>query len=659
VRSIHIIDGKLGWLPRPGAAPVWASIPRLDAAANGPDGALRLAGTLLGAGRTFELSGELGPLAGLTDGGAVGPWPLRLTLRDKAARLELTGSIAQPMRGRGLALQVDASVGDFAGFEPFLPPGVPVPHDATAVLRVADGKESGRASLTGITLHLGRLPPGQPLPGVDISRADFSAPALDGPLHAELEGRADVGALKLVADAGSLAALLPGAEPPAPVPIEATLDAGAAHFSAKGTVAHPAALAGVELDASASVPDLAAFAPLLGRPLPKLAQVAFDGHLSGDLSGGGAIGVRKATLSLPQARIAGDVEVRPGARPDVRAHLTSPRLDLDALLAVLLAPPAAPPPAPAPAAAAPSGPPRLFPDTPIDVSALDRIDLDVDFHVDALRAGGAGYTQVAGTAKLRDGKLVLDPLAGTTPGGAAEARLSIDARAAVPGFALVLRAPSLQLAPLVAAFGASAPIGGSISVEADLQGVGRSPHAIAASLDGHLGVQSVDAEIDNRELISLLRLSRLPEVPLGSGGTTKLRCFALRLDASNGIATVGALVADLHRLVVTGGGALDLGQEQFALQLRPLLRVGGALGGIVVPVRVGGGFFDPKVTVGAGGKGGLPIAGPGASDPCGPALAAAAGAGVPALKPAAEAAVPALLKGAPKTALDVLKGLIK
>jgi hypothetical protein len=119
------------------------------------------------------------------------------------------------------------------------------------------------------------------------------------------------------------------------------------------------------------------------------------------------------------------------------------------------------------------------------------------------------------------------------------------------------------------------------------------------------------------------------------------------------------MVLDAQRVAVAGGGSFDFGQEQLALQLRPLLRLGGGGSGVVVPVRVAGSFLDPKITSEAGGKGGPPITGAGVADPCAPALAVVYGPSLGKPKPAAAVVVAKPEAAGSPSAIDVLKELIK
>ncbi|HET9018170.1 MAG TPA: AsmA-like C-terminal region-containing protein, partial [Acetobacteraceae bacterium] len=301
---------------------------------------------------------------------------------------------------------------------------------------------------------------------------------------------------------------------------------------------------------------------------------------------------------------------------------------------------------------APSPPPppaRVFSDTPFDLAPLRAADADLQLTVAALQTGGVTYSDVAGHLVLQGGRLTLDPLAGQSPGGRLQGRLAIDAAAAeAPPVSLALQAPSLSLAPFAAALGHAGMLDGAAAVDADLKGAGNSPHALAASLGGHLTVIARDADIDNALLAAtlggVLHAARLPENALGAG-RTKLRCLDLRLNAAGGKVTVASLLLDTPKLALQGGGAIDLATEGLNLHLRPMLRVGA---GVVVPVRVGGTLTDPKPGLDAAGAAKMVLGGGAVpADLCGPAGGAQAA-------PPAAASPPAK----PPNPVDILRGLL-
>jgi hypothetical protein len=139
---------------------------------------------------------------------------------------------------------------------------------------------------------------------------------------------------------------------------------------------------------------------------------------------------------------------------------------------------------------------------------------------------------------------------------------------------------------------------GNLEVYADLHGAGDSPHAIAASLGGSLGLAMAGGTVDNRLLGSLLGkvLNSLNALDLvGKGGNSELRCFGMRVDASNGVAAIKVLALNSSLLTMTGAGTVNLGAETVAMALRPQARVAGT--SLVIPVAVSGPIRDPAVKV--------------------------------------------------------------
>ena len=104
--------------------------------------------------------------------------------------------------------------------------------------------------------------------------------------------------------------------------------------------------------------------------------------------------------------------------------------------------------------------------------------------------------------------------------------------------------------------------------------------------------------IDNRLLGSLLGkvMDSLNALDLvGKGGTSAVKCFALRMDARHGIGAINPLALSSSLLTMTGVGTINLGAETVALALRPQARVAGT--GLVIPIAVSGPIRDPAVKV--------------------------------------------------------------
>jgi AsmA protein len=512
--------------------------------------------------------------------------------------------------------------------------------------------------------------------GLQIVSMDIDAPKQDQPVRITAQVSMAGTPVSLAANLGTPGALL-NTQATAPVPVDITLQAANASLTVKGTMAHPETLSGATLALAATIPDLGALSALAHRPLPAVKQIAFQGQLT-DAAGGFRHGATLQTMKLAttDGDLSGEIGWLAGPPHALTGKLHADRIDADALLAAAGKPVTNPPPAGATASQAAPPPPapkpangsgRLFPDTPIPFGLLRQANADVALSVGDLKTGGSDYRSIDLHAVLQDGKLSVTPLSADLPEGRLTASLTVDSSAAVPPVAITLHAPGLEVAPLLAAAGLPGYASGRLEVYADLHGAGDTPHAIAAGLDGNLGLAMQNGTIDvallNRLLGPVLERANLLGL-LAHGGSSALRCFALRADVRHGVAELRALDLNSSALTMDGSGSVNLGEETLALHLRPQGRLAGT--GIVVPLRVTGPVRRPDATVDALGTaesnagtvagavigsttplgliggvlGGDKLFGGGSGDPCAGPLALARGLAAPAAASSSAAAQP-------------------
>ncbi|MBW4093138.1 MAG: AsmA family protein [Proteobacteria bacterium] len=562
------------------------------------------------------------------------------------------------------------------------PAAAPAPSSGPGLfvqdLRIQDGTLGYRNDATGAETT------------VALRQAQLHAAGPRAPLRLDATATMNGAPVSLTGRTGSLAALeapAPSAPPPAaspaapspsaaspaaaPWPVRLVLTAAGARLAADGTIADPLAGRGVALHFDLHIPDLRALGAIAGAALPPVREIALTGRLvaPGTIAQGARL--QGFALTLPQGRLAGTLAVRLGAVPALSGSLTSPSLDADALLAELHqggasghpaagAPPgqpatavpsgpAAPPARPSPAAAR-SG--HLIPDTTLPLGLLRRADADLSVSVAALRSGGETWRNLAFHLALAHGKLVLAPFTATPPAGPLSLRLTLDAAQKVPQAALSLHAPGLALASLLALAGEKGLATGDVALVADLHGAGTSLHAIAAGLDGVVAATMTGGTIDNAVLDRLFGgvLARANLAGLvAHGGTSTIRCLALRLVAQHGVAQVAPFLFASTLTTISGAGTVHLGSETLDLLLHPQGRVGGT--GFSVPVRVSGGWAHPNAALSARGAaeagigvalsllGGKKLGVPQAvqAPTCATALALARGQQPPAAAPAAPA----------------------
>ncbi len=524
-------------------------------------------------------------------------------------------------------------------------PSTPRPKTVTALDRmdIEAGRVTWHDGVTGRTIT------------ADVSRASMQAG--DGPVHLVADAVSDGTPVKVDATLGTLPQLtgaVPGAWPvkltatlgEASVALDGTADPVARRLSGRveasvpdlarlgALLQHPAWPPMRDIHFAATLPesgglpqdvsvqlgaaDLGRFLPgatlghlSLSWPAGQPARLEAEGALagapwqvaSGLVPAGSGAGLRGLHLSSALGDLAGDVAVTATPRMAVRGTLVSTRLDLDALRAlrggqaVRAAPsipgPALPASVPLPTTPAP---PRIFSDVPIPWGILQLADADLQLSIGALRAGGADYRNVAGHVVLQDGVLRIDPASAQAPEGRVDFSTSVDSRVPTPPVILNLRSGGFALDPLLRGLGLPGGSDATVELDVALHASGTTPHALAASLDGHVGIAMVDGNVSNAALSAVLGdVMRSAGAKLDPNGRSHVRCLALRADALSGQVTLPVLKLDSARLLVEGGGTLNLRDETLALHLRPLLRLGGA--GVSAPVRVEGSMRRPVVAL--------------------------------------------------------------
>lgn len=611
IAAAEIKDGMLVW--RDGAAGriITVSLPKLSVRSDTGESPMTIAADLKVNNAPLSIKAETGSLARLLREADRTPMPVKLAVAAGTATFSAEGTIIDPTKGKGYAMAVSASIPDSAALVALLPPGivdtkaVPAGRDIALSARVTD--EAGPLpAITGLTLRTGPVSLPIETGGLRIEKLDIAAPAVAQPITLSIAARLDAMPLTIAGRLGHPGFDKPGA---AALPIDLRVTAGGTVITAKGSVARPSDLAGVAIDLTARIPDLAELSPLARRPLPPLKTIAFQGRLvdgAGGLLKGSAL--KDMRLTLPQGDLAGELGIGMATPVSVTASLRSERIDADALLALLEKTEAAPAPASAPGQpAAPQARParsdRLIPDDPIPFALLRQANADLRVKVGTLRFDKADYRAIDAHLVIDDGKLRLDPFTAQAPEGRMTATLTADATQAEPRVHLTAHSPGITLRTLLAAMGVRQAAAGQVEMRLDLTGAGSTPRAIAASLSGMVGVAMASGTIDTKVLGgSVGKVSKdlaLLELIGRSGGTADIRCIAVRFDARDGVARARTMLLSSSLLTADGGGSINLRDETMDLLLRPQGRMGGT--GFRVPVKVAGPLRAPRVDVDASG----------------------------------------------------------
>jgi AsmA protein len=609
LEAVKISNGLLTIKEAGAAAPVIVVLPTLIGMADSLAAPLHLTAEATLGAMPFSATGVVGPIMQLSGIGTA-PWPVDMAFQLGSATATIRGKFTRPHIARGYDLAVNLNVPALEALSGILPTkaphGMTLPalHGLTAAARIVD-QNSTIPAIDDLSIKAGSSDLSALRPGLALNSLDIEMASLDQPVAIQAAGKLGDSPMTLTAHLGAPQALLnpallPSTMPPqGSYPVSEVAQAGDAKAMVQGAIATPETLSGAALALSGTIPDLSKLAPLAGRPLPAWTHIAMQTTLI-DPGGQGlrnAAGLDGLVVTMDNAAFGGAASLYFGARPRLQLALKFSQVNVDALRSEM-PPPAAPAvaqPSPAPAGA----PAMLIPDTPLPLKLLKRASADMQISADTLIWNQATFSALQAHGVLGNGVLLLRPVTGQLPGGAVTASATLDATKEPATATVKVNAPALALAPFLRTFGILNTAEGTVQAQFSATGSGDTPRALAASLDGQLGLAMVNGVVDGAVLDELfgtaLQTVGLPEGLVAAQGPVPVRCAALRVDAANGIGTIRALTLDSNRLFLQGGGNIDFGQETLGIILRPQMRVAGT--DVGVPVEIGGSFLAPATTV--------------------------------------------------------------
>jgi uncharacterized protein involved in outer membrane biogenesis len=611
LQAVEITNGLLTIRGAGSQAPMTLALPQLTGTAVSPAAPLHLTANAVLGTTPFSFSGEVGPIERFS-GVGTGPWPVHLLLQLGNASATVMGGINHPRTARGYDLAVDLKIPALETLASNLPAGLlhgltlPPVHDIDASARIVD-QNAAIPAIDDLSVQTGISDLSSLRPGLALNALNIKMASLDQPLALSVAAKIGNDPLTLTGNFGPPQALLnpallPSTMPPqGSFPVSVAAQFGNAAFKITGAIATPATLSGVALALNANIPDLSALIPLAGMRLPAWKNIALQTTVidPGGLGLRNAAGLDGLSVTMANAAFGGTASLYFGPRPQLQVALNFSQVNLDALQAAMQpampqhGAPAGAPPAPASPAA------NVLPDTPLPLKILKSASADVQLSADMLIWHQTNFSALQAHAVLNNGILTLNPVTGQLPGGSVSASATLDTTQEPATETMRLNAPALALAPFLKALNLPDTAEGTVQAQISATARGDSLHAIAASLNGQLGLAMVNGVVEGALIDQLfgtvLRTVGLPVSLVGSQGPVPVRCMALRVDAANGIGTIRTLTMDSSRLLMQGGGTVNFGDETLGVILRPQVPVAGTEIGI--PVEVGGSFAAPTTTV--------------------------------------------------------------
>jgi uncharacterized protein involved in outer membrane biogenesis len=458
------------------------------------------------------------------------------------------------------------------------------------LVRAADGRESWR----------GTGEPGdedRPLSAATLSIADskiryrdarrrrtITAAIAAGPHGVTVEGRGDVHGAPVSISAR--AAAVGGTRR---WPFRVTISGPALTMTLDGATARPLDFRRLAMDVRARAANLAYVDAIIEAGLPRTQPVDLRAHARRD---GTDWTVTRLSGTIGRSDIAGEATIRNRAgRHIIDGTLRARRFDVDDLADVRSR-------SIAMEKRWRFGP-RVFPDTAIDLDNVRRTDGTLRVHAEQLLwPGPSPFRSLDGTLRLDHGLLTVDDLRLGLTHGTMTGKLRIEQRdsdSPILSLDLTLRdARIIDFAP-------DTRIDGRMTGRMRLTGPGETIRTAIGRSSGMIGIVGQDGTLPVRTA-ALLGQDLLKGVFGSRRELARLRCAAIRLDASGGIATVDPMVVDTTRARTEMTGRIMLAEERLALEMRGTPKQGAGLR-LVGPVLITGTLKEPEVAL--PGRGGV------------------------------------------------------
>ena len=269
------------------------------------------------------------------------------------------------------------------------------------------------------------------------------------------------------------------------------------------------------------------------------------------------------------------------------------------------------PPAPASATDAggktESSPPPIG--IPLDV--VRTLNLNGVLDIGKLKVSNLRSEQVHLTVKAKDGVLDLDPFKASLYQGSGLVRVQVDARQQTGRYRISEELTGVQIGPLLKDLNGDDKVHGTANIRSNLTAAGNDPDAVTKALNGDLKFAITDGAVKGVNIGKLIRDARA----MLKGGQSAASDEPVQTDFSamtgsaqivNGVLTNNDLDAKSPLLRVTGEGKVDLPAQNLDYLVRAVIVESGKgqggkeldeLKGLPIPVRISGGFADPKYKV--------------------------------------------------------------
>jgi uncharacterized protein involved in outer membrane biogenesis len=344
------------------------------------------------------------------------------------------------------------------------------------------------------------------------------------------------------------------------------------------------ALSGIAFEVKGSGKELAEIGPLIEKKLPRFGSFEVTGNLRGSSA---ALALDGLSLIVGNSDFRGSAKIEFRRRPKITLVLESGLVDFTPLVGEAKKDEQE-------ISQKGGDDKRLFPDDPLPLEILKKVDADIVLKAKRVKAREAQFDLGRLTLKLKDNDLSVDKLQAAYKGTKVSGNVHIYFTSS-PHIAAKFLVQGFDLGNYLREVGASDKAKGHIDIDADLKSKGDSVNTLMANLDGTISFVMGRSHLT--KWLNLLAIDLSKKVIPFWGKHQKadnIICAVADFDIKNGIATSQAFVFDTKAGVLTAEGDINLGTEQVNFLLVPKPK-GFSLTSLYTNLRVTGSIQDPKV----------------------------------------------------------------
>jgi uncharacterized protein involved in outer membrane biogenesis len=422
--------------------------------------------------------------------------------------------------------------------------------------------------------------------------------------------------------AGKLGPFAGITDPDVPYPVDLKGNIEKIQFSISGKIQDPVAAKGIDVSFSFKGDDLARIENITKKPLP----IAGPFHISSHLVAAKPekIQLSDMLIELANSRLNGSATLDLSAnKPQISGDLSSEVLDVRPILTKTEQK----------SGAEKEKKPkrksnRLFPNTPLEIDTLNRINAVVDLQIKQLLLPNIAIDNIKTKTRLTDGNLTVDPLTAAIGGGKLVNHMNIRAKGDMAFVDVDMNIKQMDLGEMLKKLKIAQSLEGIIDFDIDLKGQGKSVAEIMAGLNGNVVASLGKGKIPTGYLnflsadiaSTLMSIINPFEEKIDSA---QINCAVCDFNIINGIAKSDVIMVDDPIKTLFSKGTINLKTEglDFRIETNPKEGIGTkdtgkvsiSLSKITKPFKLGGTLTHPLLELdimGAGTTIGAALLGP-------------------------------------------------